>query len=148
MPLPPDHPGLNPDHPVLLFDGVCNLCSRTVQFVIRHQQQAADTPGTLRFGTLQSPAAERLLAAVNAPVPLPDSMIVIDGGVFYARSDAALRMLAHLGWPWKMLTVFRILPRPMRDGLYKMVAGNRYTLFGKRDACMVPTPDLRARFLD
>jgi predicted DCC family thiol-disulfide oxidoreductase YuxK len=75
-------------------------------------------------------------------------MVVIDGGRYYMRSDAALHVLARLGWPWKLMLVTRILPRPLREAGYKLIARNRYTLFGKRDACMVPTPDLRARFLD
>ena len=147
MPLPPDHPGLNPDHPVLLFDGVCNLCSRTVRFLVRRQPQDASTPGTFRFATLQSPAADLLLLAVNAPVPLPESMIVVDGGRLYTHSDAALRLAKRLPFPWPLFTVFRIVPRPIRNALYRLVARNRYNWFGKKDACMVPTADLKARFL-
>ncbi len=132
---------------MLLFDGVCNLCSRTVAFLVRRQPQKAETPGTLRFAALQSPAAELLLAALDAPVPLPDSMIVVDGGKLYTYSDAALRLAKRLPFPWPLLTVFRIVPRPIRNWLYRLVARKRYNWFGKKETCMVPTADLRARFL-
>ena len=142
MPLPSDHPGLDPAHPVLLFDGVCNLCSRSVGFIIRNDRDAR-----FRFATLQSPIAEQLLLAASAPTPLPESMIVIDAGRCYTRSDAAIRLARRLPFPWPLLGIFRVVPRPLRDALYRLIAQNRYAWFGKHDACMVPTPDINARFL-
>lgn len=127
---------------MLLFDGVCNLCSRSVGFIIRHDKAAR-----FRFASLQSEAAQRLLARVSASGPLPDSMIVIDRGRLYARSDAALKLAEHLPFPLRACTVLRVIPRPVRDAAYRLMARNRYTLFGKRDSCMVPTPALVARFL-
>jgi predicted DCC family thiol-disulfide oxidoreductase YuxK len=142
VPLPPDHPGLDPAHPVLLFDGVCRLCSRSVNFIIRR-----DRYRRFRFAILQSPVAERLLLAADAPHPLPESMIVVDGGRCYTRSDAALRIAKRLPFPWPLFAVFWIVPRPLRDLLYRTVARNRYRWFGKHESCMVPTPDITARFL-
>ncbi|MDP1661080.1 MAG: DCC1-like thiol-disulfide oxidoreductase family protein [Phycisphaerales bacterium] len=142
MPLPSDHPGIDPRHPVLLFDGHCNLCARSVGFIVRH-----DRDGCFRFAPLQSPAAERLLIASQAPHPLPESMIVVDQARCYTRSDAAIRLARRLPFPWPILTVARAVPRPLRDALYRFVASNRYRLFGRRETCMVPTPQLMARFI-
>lgn len=142
MPLPSDHPGIDPRHPVLLFDGHCNLCARSVSFIVRHDRHAR-----FRFAPLQSPAAERLLIAAHAPHPLPDSMIIVDGARCYTRSDAAIQLARRLPFPWPILTVARAVPRPLRDALYRFVASNRYRLFGRREACMVPTPQLMARFI-
>ena len=147
VPLPPDHPGLNPNHPVLLFDGVCNLCSGAVQYIVRRQPSDTNARGTFRFAPLQSPVAERLLGAINEPPPSLDSMIVIDGGRAYQRSDAAVVIARHLRYPWRLLAAFGWIPRPLREALYRWVARNRYRWFGKKDACMMPTADLEARFL-
>lgn len=143
VPLPPDHPGIDPEHPVVLFDGVCNLCGCSVQRVIRH-----DRAGRFRFAALGSSGAERLLLAADAPSPLPDSMIVVDGGRCFTGSDAALRTARRLPFPFPLLGVFAVVPRPVRDALYRLVARNRYRWFGKRESCMVPTPELRSRFIE
>lgn len=143
MPLPPDHPGLDPAHPVLLFDGVCNLCSRSVGFLARN-----DRRGTFRFAPLQSAIAEQLLLAADAPTPLPDSMIVVDGGRCYLQSDAALRLARRLPAPWPLLTALAVIPRAWRNALYRLIARHRYSWFGRRATCMVPTPELTARFLN
>lgn len=142
------HPGIDPDHPVLLFDGVCNLCNGAVTYIIARQPADAAARGTFRFAALQSPAATRLLEAIDAPPPELDSMIVVASGKAYQRSDAAVVIARHLRYPWRLLRLLGIVPRPVRERLYRLVARNRYRWFGKRDACMVPTHDLRARFLD
>ena len=130
----------------ILFDGVCNLCSGVVRFVI-----ARDPHARFRFAALQSDAARRACAEAGATPPAavdPDTIIVIADGRALERSDAALAIASRLPFPWPMFGVFRILPRALRDWLYRFVARNRYRWFGKSDTCMMPTPELRARFLE
>lgn len=130
---------------IILFDGTCNLCNGTVRFVVRR-----DKAGRFRFGPLQGEAARRLCAAHGVAIPEgdPDSVVVIAGGRALERSDAALAIAARLPFPWRLLGVFRVLPRAVRDWAYRIVARNRYRWFGRRESCMLPTPELRARFID
>ncbi len=131
---------------IILFDGVCNLCSRSVRFVI-----ARDPHAHFRFAALQSEAARRICAerSISMPTALePDSIVVIADGKSLERSDAALAIAARLPLPWSLLRIFRAIPRPLRDWLYRLVAKNRYRWFGRTDACMMPTPEIRARFID
>jgi predicted DCC family thiol-disulfide oxidoreductase YuxK len=131
---------------IILFDGVCNLCSGVVRFVI-----ARDPRAHFRFAALQSDAARRACAEVGATPPAavdPDTIIVIADGRALERSDAALAIAARLPFPWPIFGVFRLLPRALRDWLYRFVAKNRYRWFGKSETCMMPTPELRARFLE
>lgn len=128
---------------VIYFDGVCGLCSRLVDFVIRR-----DPEGRFRFAALQSPRGEAILRMTGLPAGSLESVIVEDGGRLYERSDAVLRVWRRLGFPWSLLAVGVIVPRPLRDALYGFVARRRYGWFGKRDACRVPTPAERERFLD
>jgi predicted DCC family thiol-disulfide oxidoreductase YuxK len=125
---------------VLLFDGVCTLCNGVVQFVIQR-----DPAGRFQFATLQSDAARRLLQA--APQPLPDTLVLVEDGRMFLRSTAVLRVARGLEFPWPLAFVLVVVPRPLRDWVYDIVARNRYRWFGRRDVCMVPTPELRARFL-
>jgi predicted DCC family thiol-disulfide oxidoreductase YuxK len=125
---------------VLLFDGVCTLCNGFVQFVIQR-----DPAGRFQFAALQSDAARRLLRA--APHPLPDSLVLVENGRVFMKSTAALRVVRGLSFPWPLASVFVAVPRPLRDWVYDIVARNRYRWFGRREVCMVPTPELRARFL-
>ena len=129
--------------PVILFDGVCNLCNGFVQFVI-----ARDPQGRFRFASLQSKAAAALLNGQMQSGPLPDSVLLAEDGRIYTRSTAALRVARGLGFPWNLSYGLVMVPKPLRDAVYDWVARNRYAWFGKRDVCMVPTPDQRARFLD
>ncbi len=135
------------EHPtIILFDGVCSLCSGVVRFIV-----ARDPHSRFRFAALQSDAARRACAEFGATQPAaaePDSVIVIADGRAFERSDAALAIAARLPFPWPVFGVFRILPRSLRDRLYAVVARNRYRWFGKSDTCMVPTAELRARFID
>lgn len=130
-------------HVVVLFDGVCNLCSGIVAFVIRR-----DPAARFRFAALQSPTGQRLLEQFGLPQDELESVVVIHRGRAYTRSAAALEIARHLGWPWRALTLLRIVPRPIRDLLYDAVARSRYRVWGRKAECMVPTPDVRARFLD
>jgi predicted DCC family thiol-disulfide oxidoreductase YuxK len=131
------------DGPVLLFDGVCNLCNGAVQFVIRH-----DPAERFRFAPLQSDAARRLCADCDAEATDLDTVVLVEGGECYVRSDAALRTARHLTFPYALLWAFRVVPRPVRDAVYDLVAEYRYDVFGRREECMVPSPALEERFLD
>lgn len=130
------------DGPVIFFDGVCNLCNGAVRFVLRHDRRAR-----FRFASLQSPAARRLLAPAGIdPLDL-DSMVLLENGHVHVRSAAALRMVRGLGGVWTLATVFLCVPPPVRDAVYRFIARRRYRWFGRRDACLAPTPETRARFL-
>jgi predicted DCC family thiol-disulfide oxidoreductase YuxK len=131
------------EHPVVLFDGVCNLCNGAVQFLI-----ARDPADRLRFAALQSERAKRMLAACGATVPLPDSMALIERGRVYLRSEAALRIARKLRFPWPTLYLLMLAPRAVRNAIYDWIARNRYRWFGRREVCMLPSPELRRRFLE
>ncbi|WP_255194197.1 thiol-disulfide oxidoreductase DCC family protein [Natronobeatus ordinarius] len=130
------------NHPVLLFDGVCNLCMGSVQFVIRR-----DPEGVFRFAPLQSPVAEELLEDTDVDPEALDSVVLVDDGDAYEKSDAVLRAAGHLGGIYRLLVPFRYVPRLIRDAVYDVVAARRYDWFGKQEQCMMPTPDISARFL-
>lgn len=129
-------------HPIVLFDGVCNLCNGSVQLIIRHDPRAR-----FRFASLQSPVGERLLGELGIDPKVIDSIIVVEDGRGYQESDAVLRIARGLGGPWKALGIFRLIPKLLRDRAYRLIARNRYRWFGKMEACWVPTPELRGRFL-
>lgn len=131
-----------PAHPIVLFDGVCNLCNTSVQFIIRR-----DPAGRFRFASLQSPLGEELLARFGIDRGVTDSVVLVEGDRWYAESDAALRIARGLKGAWKALAVLRGIPRPLRDAAYRLVARNRYRWFGKQETCWLPTPELRERFL-
>jgi predicted DCC family thiol-disulfide oxidoreductase YuxK len=130
------------EHPVILFDGVCNLCNHSVAFVIRH-----DPRGRFRFASLQSPTGQALLRRHGMDAANVFSVILVDGGRAFSRSPAAIRIAAELSGVWRLGAALWVIPRPVRDWMYEVVARNRYRWFGRRDACMMPTPELRARFL-
>jgi predicted DCC family thiol-disulfide oxidoreductase YuxK len=134
---------VSPAAPLILFDGVCNLCNGAVQFVLRR-----DPRGHFRFASLQSAAGRAALAKVGALGTLPDSIVLLADGRVRVKSAAALAIARGLRFPWPLLTVFWLVPYPLRDLVYDWIAKNRYRWFGRRDECWVPTPELRARFLD
>jgi len=130
--------------PVVLFDGVCTLCERSVQFIIRH-----DGSGKIRFGAQQSAAARAILHRSGVTGALPDSVLLVMNGRVHSESDAAIGIGRLLGGKWLMFAnVAGLMPRSVRDGLYRMIAKRRYRWFGRRETCLVPTEALRARFLD
>ncbi|MBS1685457.1 MAG: thiol-disulfide oxidoreductase DCC family protein [Bacteroidetes bacterium] len=133
--------GQIPDR-LVLFDGVCNLCNASVQFVIRH-----DTEGRFRFAALQSDAGHKVLAEHGLTTDKFDSFIYLRQGQLYQRSTAALYLMRDLGGAWGLLYAFIIVPRPLRDAVYDLVARYRYRWFGRRESCMMPTEELRGRFL-
>ncbi|MBJ6111439.1 thiol-disulfide oxidoreductase DCC family protein [Hymenobacter sp. BT523] len=129
----------------IFFDGVCNLCHGFVQFIIRH-----DPAGRYRFAALQSDAGRALLAshAIEASASIdPESVLLLSQGRLYSHSDAVLRIARGLGGVWRLAAVGQLLPRAFRDALYRFVACNRYRWFGRQESCMLPTPELQARFL-
>ncbi len=129
--------------PVILFDGVCNLCGWTVGFVLRH-----DGRRRFRFAAMQSRAGREFLARHGYPLDRYETFLVVSDGRVYEKSDAALLIAGKLDWPWPVLTVARVIPRAIRDAIYDLVARNRYMLFGRRQACLVPDADYRDRFMD
>ncbi len=126
---------------LILFDGACNFCNASVQFIIRH-----DKKGRYRFASLQSNVGKEYLAAYHVPKDV-DSIVLIENGVYFTHSAAALRICKHLDGVWKYLYASVIIPKPLRDLLYNWIAKHRYQLFGKQEACMMPTKEIKERFL-
>ena len=131
------------DKPIVLFDGVCNLCNSAVQFIIRH-----DKKNTFMFTSLQSDTGKKLLAQYDLPLNELNSFILIENNKAYTRSSGALRVIKKLKGLWPLLYGFIIVPKFIREGVYNWVGRNRYKWFGKQEACMIPTPELKARFLN
>ncbi len=130
--------------PLLFFDGECNLCNAAVQFIIRH-----DKRGRVSFAPLQSEKGKAALAAVLSKYgTVPDSLILQEGTTYLSGSDAALRAASYLDGGWKAFAWLRIFPAFLRNAVYRLVARNRYRWFGRREACMIPTPELRRRFAE
>ncbi|GAA0453306.1 thiol-disulfide oxidoreductase DCC family protein [Alkalibacillus silvisoli] len=125
---------------VILFDGVCNLCNGVVQFLIKR-----DSNDVFRFAALQSQLGERITN--NIKQSNLDSIIVITNDKVYTRSEAALQIIKQMDGAWRFLYLLRIIPKPLRDHLYDMIARNRSKLFGQRETCMMPTPELKRKFL-
>ncbi len=139
---PTPAPFLAPGETVVLFDGVCKLCNGWAKFLIRH-----DRHQRVRLATVQSPEGQALLAWAGLPLDAFDTMAVIRNNHYWVRSEAFFEVVAQLPAPWPVLRLFRIFPRPLRDWAYDRIAFNRYRLFGKYDACLMPTPDHQRRFL-
>lgn len=131
-------------HPVVLFDGVCNLCNGAVQFIVDR-----DPAARFHFASLQSQRAAELLRAHGREPPEgdPESVLLLEDGRVYERSTAALRIARRLSGGWPLFYAFLIVPRFLRDAVYSLIARYRYRWFGKSEQCRVPTPELRARFL-
>ncbi len=127
---------------VILFDGICNFCNSSVNFVIEH-----DNAGYFKFAPLQSETGKASILKLGAGETETDSVILIEDDRAYTHSTAALRIVRKLDGIWPWLYIFIIVPGPIRDLLYKWFAKNRYRLFGKMDACMIPTAEIRQRFL-
>lgn len=130
------------DKPIILFDGVCNLCNGAVQFVIKH-----DLAGKFLFASLQSTAGQKLLQQFNIPSDNFNSFILLQNDKIFTQSTAALKVAKQLSEGWRLLYGFIIVPSFIRNAIYRLIATNRYKWFGKREVCMVPTPALQNRFL-
>lgn len=129
---------------IVLFDGVCNLCNSAVNFIIKH-----DKNKIFRFASLQSEIGRKLTKERDIDTSKLDSIILIDPGkAYYHKSTAALRIAKRLSGWYPLLSVFLVLPITFRDWIYDVVAKNRYKWFGKKDQCMIPTPELKSLFMD
>ncbi|RLM72757.1 thiol-disulfide oxidoreductase DCC family protein [Halorubrum sp. Atlit-26R] len=131
------------DAAVVLFDGVCNLCSGFVQFIFPR-----DPEGKYRFASLQSDVGRELLADHDLPTDELESIVLIEDGEAYVKSAAVIRIAAGLGGAYRLLAPFRHVPRSVRDRVYDFVADNRYRWFGKKDRCMMPSGDVESRFIE
>lgn len=131
----------HPSTPTVLFDGICNLCNAAVNFIIDR-----DREGYFRFAPLQSDVGQALTRTCG--VGDADTMVLVEDGRCYVRSTAALRIARRLDGAWPLLSVLLLVPSPLRDVLYRFVARYRFQWFGRRDACRLPTPELRDRFLE
>jgi len=126
---------------IVLFDGECNFCDHSVQFIIKR-----DPKGHFMFASIQSDIGKKLLNQFNVPEDI-NSFILIDKNKCYFKSTAALHMCKNLKGLWKIPYILLIVPRPIRDFFYGIIANNRYKWFGKRDSCILPSPEIRKRFL-
>ncbi|HEX8331282.1 MAG TPA: thiol-disulfide oxidoreductase DCC family protein [Segetibacter sp.] len=138
-----DSTDLPTSNPIVLFDGVCNLCSSSVQYIIKR-----DKKNIFRFASLQSDVGQKLLAKYNLPTTELDSFVLVQNGRVYKRSTGALMVAKQLGGASKLLYGFIIIPAFIRDAVYTFIGNNRYKWFGKKEACWIPTPELRSKFLD
>jgi len=129
--------------PVVLFDGVCNLCTGSVQFILRHEADDA-----LSFASLQSDAGQALLAGCGLDPDQRESMVFVTADDCYTRSDAAVMIAAQLEWPYRALGWTGVIPRPIRDAVYRFVARTRFRVFGRRDECLHAADGLADRFLE
>ncbi len=127
---------------ILLFDGVCNLCNGTVQFILKRDKKAR-----IYFASLQSEQGQALLQKFNLPTQTLSTVVYVRGEKCLIKSTAVLYILKDLGGWWQLLFSFIIVPRFLRDVVYSFIARNRYKWFGRQESCMMPTPDLKSRFL-
>ena len=132
-----------PGRAIILFDGVCNLCKQSVQFIVKR-----DRGGHFSFCSLQSQTGQQLLKKHGLDAGAMDTFVLIDSGQCYIRSTAALRVTARLSHLWPLLSGFLVIPASVRDRCYSVIASNRYRWFGKSDHCMLPSKELLNRFLD
>jgi len=127
---------------IVLFDGVCNLCIGIVNFIIKR-----DSKEKFKFAALQSESGQAMLKKFNLPTNNFGSFIFIKREKYFIKSTAGLHVLKEIGGVWKLFYILIIIPRPLRDGIYTIIARTRYRIFGKQDTCITPTPEVRQRFL-
>ncbi|WP_405246560.1 thiol-disulfide oxidoreductase DCC family protein [Cellulophaga sp. Asnod2-G02] len=134
----------NNSHKIVLFDGVCNLCNSSIHTIIKY-----DKKDEFRFASIQSEIGQKLAKERHIDTTLVDSIILIEPGIaYYTKSTAALLIGKSFGGLWSILAIFEWIPEKFRDTIYDYVANNRYKWYGKKDACMIPTAELKAKFLD
>lgn len=139
---------MNQDNPhidksIIFFDGVCNLCEGFVQWIIHR-----DPDGDFYFASLQSQFAEDFFQSRNQMPSDLSTVLLYHQGQILTNSDVTFAIIRQLGFPWALLYPFKLVPRIIRDNVYRWIARNRYRWFGKKDECMIPTPAIQARFLD
>ena len=135
-------PHIQPDDKVILFDGVCKLCSRWAKFLIR-----VDRTHQFKLASVQSPEGQAILKWYNMPLDHFETMVYVEGETLYTQSSAFLNVMHALPFPWPVFSVFKLIPCSIRDWLYDRIALNRYTLFGRYDSCLLPNADHASRFL-
>ncbi len=128
--------------PIIVFDGLCVLCSANAQFVLKH-----DKAGYFRLAAMQGDVGAALFRRFGIDPDDPNTIIVVDGDQVWRNSDAVLAIPIGLGWPWRILGVFKIVPHFVRDPIYRLIATNRYRIFGTRETCWLPNPQQKARIL-
>lgn len=133
---------MNHTGPLVLFDGICNLCSFSVQFLA-----TKDRENKIRYALVQSQTGQDILSKHNLPLDSYDSFILVEDGKLYFKSTAFLKLVRYMKWPWPLLGVASIVPKALRDCFYDRIARNRYRLFGKRQSCMIPKDNIADRFL-
>jgi predicted DCC family thiol-disulfide oxidoreductase YuxK len=135
-------PNVSATDQVILFDGVCKLCNAWSNFIIKHDHQHV-----FKLCSVQSREGQKILKHFGLPTDVYESMLYVEGDKFYTQSDAFFQVIGKLGYPWKVVCLFWLIPKPMRNWLYDRIALNRYRLFGKYDVCLLPTADHKARYL-
>jgi predicted DCC family thiol-disulfide oxidoreductase YuxK len=138
----PALPAFADDRPIIVFDGNCAFCSGWVQFALRH-----DRKGNYRFLAAQSPLGAALYTHYGLSPTVLESNILLKDGRALLKAEGSLQAISGLGFPWSLINIFRILPRPLLDAAYDFIARNRFRWFGRRDSCFAPTPEVRERFL-
>ena len=128
---------------LMIFDGVCNLCSSSVEFILKHEAKPE-----LQFASVQSVLGSSKLRELGFDPANVKTFVVVENERAFVRSEAAIRVTCYLRWPWRWLSIVRIVPRPIRDRAYDLVANNRYRWFGRMNNCMVPAPEWKHRFLE
>lgn len=131
------------DHSIVLVDGVCHFCQGLTKIII-----ARDPKGTFHFASIQSEIGQELLKRGGIRTDTMDTFVLIENGKYYTRSTGALRIARKLRFPWPIMFALILVPKPLRDAVYNYVAQNRYRWFGKSDQCMLPSPEIRGRFID
>ena len=129
--------------PIVVFDGVCHLCNRWVDLILRH-----DRSGQIRLSSIQWPAGKLLVERNGYSVDDIPTLLLVENGACYTHTDAIFRVLSRLGGPWRLLTVARVVPAFLRDSAYRWIARHRYRLFGRRTTCRIPERETRIRFVE
>ena len=131
------------DQRIILFDGICNLCNNAVKFVLKR-----DKNSTFKFASLQSDVAKKLLHNKEVPDIDAGTFVLIENGIIFTRSTAALKVCKYLSGFWPLMTAFLFVPQLIRDWVYNLISKNRYRWFGKRETCMIPSPEVKNKFLN
>lgn len=127
---------------IIIFDGICKFCSASIIFIYKRDKYAK-----IKFTTAQSPVGEYLLQSYDTPLDYNKSIVYIENGLPHTKSNAVLRIASTLSWPWRLLSIFIIIPNFIRDSCYDIIANNRYKIMGKRKTCTIPTDDFINRFI-
>lgn len=136
-------PNIGVSDKVILFDGVCKLCNAWSNFIIKHDRQRV-----FKLCSVQSKEGKQILLHFGLPSESYETMLYVEGNQSFQKSEAFFQIMTQLGYPWKIVCIFKVIPKWLRDWMYDRIALNRYSLFGKYDYCTLPSPDHEARFLD